>query len=336
MAFFILKFHVLIFLSDSSMNRIITTILLMLAVSASYAQRTELLPYGDMNSWVTRDIKESHIIGGDWKKCYAIGPETVIKGDNPYRNMGGSPWATSNVMAKVMGITKVSNAVFPAERAHGDKCAKLTTMIEHCKAIGIINIDVLVAGTMFLGEMMEPIKSTSDPYGKMEVGMPFTKRPVALVYDYKLDVPANGKMIYSSGFGRKKEMPGRDKAEVFVILQRRWEDAEGNLYAKRVGTGRELLGTATQGWKNGHKLDIHYGDITGEPFYRKYMGLIPEAKSYYARNSKGEMVPVKEVGWDAADATPTHAVVMFSSGSGEPYTGTPGTTLYVDNVAMAY
>lgn len=323
-------------LSTILMKRIIINILCSFIAVAVCGQTTELLSYGNMNTWVTRDIKESHIIGGAWKKCYAVGPEKNIKGDEPYRNMGGSPWASSNVMAKVVGITKVSNAVFPEERAPGDRCAKLTTMLERCKAVGIINIDVLVAGTLFLGEMMEPIRSTSDPYSKMEVGMPFSRRPMALVYDYKLDMPADGKMIYSSGFGKKKELPGRDKAEVLVILQRRWEDREGGLHARRVGTGRELLGTATKGWKNGHKLPIHYGDISREPYFRKYMGLIPEAKSYYARNSKGEMVPVVEEGWDTANAVPTHLIVMFSSGSGEPYTGTPGTTLYVDNVGLAY
>lgn len=92
-------------------------------------------------------------------------------------------------MAKVMGITKVSNAVFPHQRAAGNQCARLSTIMEHCKAVGLINIDVVVAGTMFLGEMLEPIKGTSDPYKKMEMGIPYTKRPVALCYDYSLTIP---------------------------------------------------------------------------------------------------------------------------------------------------
>ena len=299
-------------------------------------QNVVLLPYGNFDSWVTREIKESRIIGGDWKKCYAIGPTTTIRGSKPYRNTGGSPWATSNVMAKVMGITKVSNVVFPDDRGPGDKCAKLTTDVEHCKAIGLINVDVLVAGTIFTGQMIEPIKSTSDPYEKMEVGVPFTKRPKAMSYDYKLHVPKHGQMTYSSGFGKKKTVPGVDEAEAYILLQRRWEDADGNLHAKRVGTGREHLGKSTDGWVNGHHLDVHYGNITKEPYFKPYMGLIPQEKSYYARNSKGEMVPVIEEGWDDADATPTHLIVMFSSGSGEPYTGTVGMTFWVDNVAMVY
>lgn len=317
--------------------RILKLFALMLLSFAGTAlgQRVELLPFGNMDSWVTRNIHESRVIGGHDRQCFAIGPDHTINGDTPYRNMGGSPWGSSNVMAKVMGITKVSNAVFPDTRGNG-RCAKLTSMMEHCKALGIINIDVMVAGTIFLGQMQEPISSTSNPYGKMDMGMPFTGRPEALVFDYKLLVPEGGTRVYSSGFGKKKTLQGSDRAEVLVYLQRRWEDDQGNLHAKRVGTGRELLGTTTNGWQNGHKLTIRYGDITGRPDYRSYMGLIPEAKSYCARNSKGHIVPVVEEGWDSAEATPTHIIIMFSAGSGEPYTGTPGLTFWVDNVGLAY
>lgn len=318
------------------MRRISALFSLILSTVALYGQKAELLPYGDFNSWITREIKESRIIDGKVKKCYAIGPEQTIVGDKPYTNLGGSPWATSNVMAKVMGITKVSNAVYPEQRSAGNMCAKLSTTMERCKAIGVVDISVVVAGTMFLGEMLEPVKSTSDPYSKMVMGIPFTKRPKALSYDYQLTIPAGNTRTYSSGFGKKKVLPGSDRAEVFVILQRRWEDADGNIHAKRVGTGRELLGDNTSGWVNGHRLAIHYGDITGQPYYRSFMGLIKPEKSYYSRNSKGVMVPVVEEGWDDSDATPTHLIVMFSSSDGEPYTGTIGTNFYVDNVAMVY
>ena len=81
---------------------------------------------------------------------------------------------------------------------------------------------------------------------------------------------------------------------------------------------------------------MHYGDISSESFFRPYMGLIPESKSYFARNSRGDMVPVVEEGWDSPDARPTHLIVMFSAGSGEPFTGTPGLTLWVDNVGLQY
>lgn len=317
-------------------RRFIHTILTLAVAACACAQRVEPIAFGDFEQWVTRNIHESAIIGGNDRQVYEIGPEQTINGSKPYIPLGGSPWATSNVMAKVCGITKCSNAVFPDTRPGGGRCAKLTSLIEHCKAVGIINIDVMVAGTLFLGHMIEPIKSTSDPYSKMEMGVPFTGRPKSLRYDYRLVIPAGASRIYSSGFGSKKTLPGADKAEVFIILQRRWEDADGNILAKRVGTGREYLSKSTPGWVNRHELKVHYGDITSQPGYKSNMGLIPAQRSYYATNSRGKMVPVKEIGWDSADARPTHIIVMFSAGSGEPYTGTPGQTLWVDNVALTY
>lgn len=311
--------------------------IILLLVAALFAQgQPEAIAYGNFDSWVTRNIKESRLLGGQEKTIYAIGPEATINGSKAYKAAGGSPWATSNVLAKPVGITKTSCAVFPdAHPGHG-KCAKLTTLIEHCKAIGMINIDVLVAGSIFLGEMIEPIKSTSNPYSKMEMGIPYTKRPKAVQFDYKLTVPEGVQRVYMSGFGKDRKLPGKEEAEVLVLLQRRWEDADGNLYAKRVGTGRERMSRSTSGWVEGHSTPIHYGDITSRSDYKSYMGLVPEGHSYYARNSKGKMVPVKEVGWDSADATPTHVILMFSAASGDAYEGTPGLTLWVDNAAFLF
>ncbi len=300
------------------------------------AETVEPIMYGDFEQWVTRNIKESRLLGGNTKQVYEIAPNEIINGNEPYRKRGGSPWETSNVMANVMGIIKTSNAVFPDTRETGNRCCRLSTVLEKCKAIGIINIEVLVTGTIFLGEMLEPIRSTSNPYSKMEMGIPFTKRPRKLRFDYSLDMPDTDERIYSSGFGGKKVYKGHDTAEVFILLQRRWEDADGNLYAKRVGTGRERYGTSTNGWVNNHDIEVMYGDITNNPDYKPFMGLIPEERNYYARNSKGEMVEVTEVGWDDADATPTHLLIMASSGSGTAYIGTLGLDFQIDNVRLVF
>lgn len=302
------------------------SLLLMLASADLRAQTVERIKYGDFNSWITRNIKESKVLGGKVKKVYAIGPEAVL-GSVPYQGSSASPWATSNVMAKVMGVVKGSNAVYPQPRQGNGQCARLCTEIENCKAAGLINMDVVVAGTIFLGKMIEPIKSTKNPYSKMEMGVSYTHRPTALVFDYKLSIPGNSR-LYSSGFGSKKELPGADKAEALILLQRRWEDEDGNIYAKRVGTGRELMAKSTGGWVNGHRVAVHYGNAAS------VYPLISKERSYYARNRKGKMVPVQEVGWDAPDATPTHLIVLLSSGSGAPYTGTVGTEFCIDNVGL--
>lgn len=312
----------------------VISIILNIFPPAIYGQRTETIKYGDFQQWVVRKFKESRLLGGKQKTLYAIGPTDTIEGAQAYKAKGGSQWASSNVFANPVGINKGSNAVFPDKRGNGNIACKLTTMFDSVKVIGF-NIDVLVGGSIFLGEMMEPLKSTKNPYSKMNMGVPFTKRPVALQFDYKVNAPNVDHRIYCSGFSKRKTLEGRDSSEVFIILQRRWEDANGNIYAKRVGTGRERFYKTTD-WVNDHQLPILYGDITGHPEYKPWMGLIPESKNYYAKNSKGKMVPVKEVGWDEPNATPTHMMLMASAACGTAYVGTPGQTLWVDNFKLVY
>lgn len=318
-----------------TMKALFVSSLLIFPALTSFGQTIELLPYGDFNNWVTRNIKESRIIGGRDKVCYEIAPTRTINGDEPYSNEGGSPWGCSNVMAKVCGITKVSNSVYPEERSAGNKCAKLVTKMDDVKALGIVSLDVLVTGSMYLGQINEPIKNTSDPYSKMDMGIPFTKRPKALILDYKLLMP-DGYMVYSSGFGKKKTLDTKDKAEVVIILQRRWEDADGNIYAKRVGSGLEFFEKTTNGWQNAHQVPVIYGDASKQPGFKPELKLVTGDAGYQAKNSKGKMTPIQEVGWDDANATPTHMIVMISAGCGKAYTGVEGATFWVDNVGLVY
>lgn len=298
------------------------------------AERREPVKYGDFSSWYTREIKESGLIGGKRKKVYEIAPAGSSAGNTPYRNRGGSPWATSNVYAKVKGIVKSSCSVSPAKRG-ANTVAHLQSKMEQVKVLGIINLDAAVAGTIFLGRIKEPITSTKGPFTNMEMGIPFTKTPVAVEYDFSVYMPNVNTRTRATGLGSKKTLPGRDKAEVYVLLQRRWEDAQGRLYAHRVGTGRERYSRSVP-WTKGHRLPIHYGDITSKPFYKSYMGLLNGKKAYYAYNSKGKLVPVNEVGWDPAGTAPTHVLFMASTSCGEPFVITEGITLDIDNVAFIY
>lgn len=299
------------------------------------AQKTERLLYGDMNNWVTRLIKESSIIGGKTKVVYEIGPSVTITKNQPYTNLGSSPWATSNVFAKVMGITKASNAVYPFTRENGDKAVKMASQLEGIKVLGMINMDVMVAGSIFLGQMIEPVSSTSDPYSKMETGIPYTKRPSAVIFDYKVDMPDTDTRIKSTGFGSKKTLPGRDSAVMYVILQRRWEDKDGNLHAKRVATGGEIFSENQPHWVNGHVVPIKYGNVKDDPKL-SWLGLKSGDKAIYAYNSKDKLVKVQEEDWDSPDATPTHLLLLFSAGNSEPFIGSPGLDFYVDNVSMMF
>ena len=163
--------------------------------------QSELIKFGDFDQWIVRNIKESGIIGGDTKQLYEIGPDAVWNENKAYTNQGGSPWATSNVMAKVCGITKTNTSVYREKRGDG-YCARLETHVEKVKVMGIVNIEVLAAGSVFLGSVPEPITNTSNPMSKLAVGIPFTKRPQAISFDYKVKLSDEPDRIRQTGFSR--------------------------------------------------------------------------------------------------------------------------------------
>ena len=212
-------------------------ILTFLACAPLMAQeeRVEEIPFGNMDQWIDRQIKESGIIGGETKHVYAIGPTKTLVSNEAYKNMGGSPWASSNVMARVAGITKTNTSVFPEKRGNG-YCARMDTRMESVKVLGIVNITVLAAGSVFLGEMHEPITGTKNPMRMLDTGIPFTQKPKAIRFDYKVKMSDRPNRIRATGFSRIKDVEGRDFPEVNMYLQKRWEDEDGNIYAKRVGT----------------------------------------------------------------------------------------------------
>ncbi|MDE6394366.1 MAG: PCMD domain-containing protein [Duncaniella sp.] len=303
------------------------------AASPAAAERVVPLRYGDMEHWTRRNITESAVIGGAKKTLYEIGVDTVINGNIPYRNLGGSPWGTSNVLAKVAGVVKTNNTVSP-DTHKGGRCAKLTTHIESLKVLGLVNIDVLAAGSIYLGDMREPVTGTKDGVRGLNWGIPFRQRPRALRYDYKIQTPGTPDRIRQTGFGHKSTVAGPDYCVALFLLQKRHEDASGNITAERVGTMIVKYAKSTSGWVEDATYEILYGDITGRKDYdAAMMGL---RNIDYATNSKGVNVPVRETGWASADETPTHMVLQFSSSHGGAFVGTPGNTMWVDNVRLVY
>lgn len=291
------------------------------------------IKYGNMDSWVVRKVKESGIIGGNTKTLYEVAISShTIASNKPYHNMGGSP-ATSNVMAKVMGVVKTNNSVVREKRGNG-YCAKLVTHIEQCKVLGMMNIKVLAAGSMFLGNMREPITGTKNGQKYLNFGIPFTHKPKAIRFDYKFKSGGTGNRIRQTGFSKKSSVAGRDYGVAMVLLQKRTENARGEIVAKRLGTMVVRFGKTTAGWVNDATFPIHYGDMRHNDSYNaSSMGL---RSSDYAVNSKGKSVPVRETGWGSPGETPTHIVVQFASSHGGAYVGTPGNTLWIDNVRLVY
>lgn len=294
----------------------------------------EVIPFGDMNQWVDRQIKESGIIGGATKHVYAIGPTTTLTQNEVYHNMGGSPWATSNVMARVAGITKTNTSLFPEKRDDGF-CARMDTRMESVKVFGLVDITVLAAGSMFLGSVHEPIKGTKNPQKMLNCGIPYTKKPIAIQFDYKVKMSDRAKRIRATGFSRITDVDGKDYPEANLFLQQRWEDKDGNIYAKRIGTMVVRYDSTTVDWHNNATYSILYGDITGSPEYKPHLMRL-QVQERYAVNSKGESVPVREVAWGTKDDVPTHLLLQFTSSHGGAYVGSPGNSFWIDNVKLIH
>ena len=314
------------------LNKVLLAVICCMSSHSMFAEE-ELIKFGNFDSWITRSIKESVLVGGKTQTLYEIGPKGTFDGARAYTNQGGSPWACSNIYAKVAGVVKTNVSVFP-DKHQGGQCAKLSTHIVNCKAIGVVNISVLATGSIFLGNMLEPITGSSNPMSKMSIGIPFTKKPKAVKFDYKYNSPGTER-IRETGFSKRQKVSGKDMAQCLCLLQKRWEDAEGNIHALRIGTMRQQFSQNCD-WKEGQTFTIHYGDITREKFYKADMGLMSGTNVFYALNSKGKNVPVQEEGWAEADEQPTHIILKFDSSYGGAYVGTVGNTLWLDNVKLVY
>ena len=297
----------------------ISAILLLLAVFPALAQHIEPVPYGDFEQWTARQIKESAIIGGETKTVYTVGPH------------GNTPWASSNAVAKVGGVTKTSCTVEPAKGPSGN-CASLTTRFASCKVAGIVDISVIATGSIYWGRMLEPVTGVKNPYSFMDWGIPFTRRPSAIILDCKADMPCTGILVKGTTFSHK-EFPGEDPCQIMLILQRRWEDENGNIHALRVGTAFRRIRKSTDGWVIGLKVPVIYGDARQNPAYKSYMGL---NSTLYALNSRGQRKPIIEEGWADADSPVTHAVLQISAGSCGSFVGALDNTIYVDNICLEY
>lgn len=329
MAFFLF----LCTMEKSNMRRTLLPLLAATALAAAGQERVEPIAYGNMDHWVVRQVHESAIIGGNTATLYELGPDQTLVSNEPYSNLGGSPWGNSNIMAKVAGVVKTNTTVYPEARPGAGKCARLETKIEKVKVLGLVDISVIAAGSMFLGYMREPITTTRDAVRFQDYGIPYTKRPKALRFDYKLRISPSPTRLRMTGFGRKSTVEGQDKALVVFYLQKRQEDAQGRITAKRVGTFAMEYDKSTDGWVTA-TYPILYGDITSNPSYNaRHMGLQTLG---YTTNSRGDVVEITETGWASPDEQPTHIMLQFTSSNGGAFVGTVGNAMWIDNVQLVF
>jgi hypothetical protein len=286
-------------------------IFLLLLVSGSVCgkERVELVPFGDFEHWTGQQIKESALIGGKTKTLYKI----------------GGPWSSSNAHARALGVDKVSVSVTPEKRGDGT-CCRMESTLEVVKALGI-DFKALATGSIYTGKLQEIVgmKQSSDPNSAIDMGVPFTGRPSALILDYKALI-RNNPAVYAPARTKVREVEGQDHGHITLILQHRWEE-NGHVYAYRVGTAVQPINQTTD-WCNDFRLPVLYGKA-GETAKEL------SANRHKTHNSQGKMVCIEEVGF-REDATPTHLILQISAGSMLPFTGCPGNVVWCDNIRLAY
>lgn len=289
-------------------NRFLILFLLVALVTQAQ-ERIEMIPYGDFESWTEKQIKESALIGGQTKTLYKI---------------GGS-WSSSNAHARALGVDKVSVSVTPERRGEG-YCCRMESTLESVKAIGI-DFKALATGSIYTGKLLDVVglKQSSDPNSAIDMGVPFTGRPSALILDYKALIQ-DRTAVYAPAKTKVKEVAGHDKGHITLILQHRWEE-NGHVYAYRVGTAVQTIDRTTE-WRNDFRVPVVYGQAGA---------VLKELSNnrHKTHNSEGKMVCIEEVGF-REDMAPTHLIVQISAGSMPPFTGCPGNIVWCDNIRLAY
>ena len=84
-------------------------------------------------------------------------------------------------------MEKAAVSVTPERRGNG-YCCRLETTLQTVTAIGI-DLKALATGSLFTGTLLDPmtLEGCKVPMKTIDMGIPFTKRPSALMLDYKKD-----------------------------------------------------------------------------------------------------------------------------------------------------
>ena len=299
---------------------------------SEYIDKQGQLNYSSLDLWYARKVKESFMLSGKIVDLYGVG---VVNPNSDFYDTKlkdrKSPWVTTNIYSKMV-LDLGNTRVYPEKRGEG-YCCRLETAIRKDNIAGL-KVEVLIAGTLLVGDMLEPVRGLKDPLKNINQGIPFNRKPQAVKFDYKYHI---GNKCVKAIYGIDP-IEGADKAEFCLILQKRWEDENGNVFATRIGGARQFFtGTVSQ-WVNGATFPVTYGDFTRLPQYdAKTMGLIPGVGEVYVKNSHNKMVPLVETGWGKPEDTPTHLIFYFTSSyQSFLYQGSPESVFWVDNIEFVY
>ncbi|PWJ40157.1 PCMD domain-containing protein [Sediminitomix flava] len=163
---------------------------------------------------------------------------------------------------------------------------------------------VLAAGSLFTGTM-----EANGIIPKTNFGMPFTTRPSSFEVDFKSEMKS--KDNYQDGF------------DIYIILQVR-EGTGENEKRYRLGTAWYRSFESFSDWQH-LDIPIHYGELPNLPDYA------------HMQPKVGDEFSPEEGYWADPTATPTHAIVVFSSSyDGDNMNGVIGSNIEINNVKLKY
>ena len=165
----------------------------------------------------------------------------------------------------------------------------------------------LAASTIFIGKFTDGFPSISDPRSNIDLGTPFTARPVSFSFDYTYRPgPSNED---SNG----QPLPYGDQCDIYLLLENREGDK-----VRRVATAWFRSGDQVVDWTR-QTVSIKYGPL--EPSDEWYD---------YAQPLQGEE-------WGDATEAITHITILATSSfEGDFFRGAIGSTLEIDDIELGY
>ena len=229
----------------------------------------------------------------DWY-MQSVGLSTV---EQPGLDAASTIWGTAN-----RGLGIVGAAANTTKQTNGDS---FYVKMESVAAPALVRI---AAGSIFIGVFKKSgIPSVTDPRSNIELGTPFTARPIEFSFEY----------TYQAGLNNQDDagnpLPYDDQCDIYLLLENR-----DGPQVKRVGTAWFRSGDNVSNWMQ-KSIPIKYGPLdVSDPWYS------------YAQ-------PLQDEVWgDAADPV-THITVLASSSfEGDLFNGAIGSSLELDNIVLGY
>lgn len=251
------------------------------------------------------------------KRVYVV---TVVRGGSKPQldNSSFEDWYTETVGLSTVeqpGVDKATTIWGTANRGLGLAGAPANTTkqikgdsnyvrMESVAAPALVRI---AAATIFTGKFKDGFPSVSDPRSNIELGTPFTGRPLTFSFSY----------TYQPGASNEDEngqpLSYGDQCDVYLLLENR----DGS-QVKRVATAWFRSGDATTGWIRAN-IPIKYGELDpSDPWFS------------YAQPQPDEV-------WGDGTEPVTHiSILATSSFEGDFFNGAIGSTLELDNVSLGY